>query len=134
MRSNRYSALQNGQLIKVPSCLVRRQESHVVLLLDETVQAVLGNNGWLWFGAPAKRTGQIQSINFTQVSNDYRQVDQETRCRIVAASNAALALAQHEMEVSMDALHAVVEVAAVNGRAMKPEKDDMRAARVKILA
>ena len=133
MRSNRYSALQNGQLIKVPSCLVRRQQSHVLLLLDDSVQAVLGNNGWLWFGAPGKKTGHIQSINFTQVSNSYREVDIETRAKIVAVSNASLALGKNDMEISLEAIQAVLEAAGMRGRALSPEYEDVRTGMQKLL-
>ena len=118
MRSNKYSALQNGQLVQIDSSLIKRQASHVFNILNDSVYLVIGNNGWIWIGAPAKKTGHIQSINFTQVVNTYRCVDEETRLRIVAVRNALIGLSTHLIEVTSESINAVVEAAA--GEAVTP--------------
>jgi exosome complex RNA-binding protein Rrp4 len=109
MRSNKYCALQNGQLVRVDASLVKRQASHVFNILSDSVYLVIGNNGWIWIGAPAFKSGHIQSINFTQVSNVYRCVPEETRLRIVRVRQAVLGLAHSLIEVNGDSINAVVE-------------------------
>ena len=112
MRSNKYSTLQNGQLLQIDSSLVKRQASHVFNILNDSVYLVIGNNGWLWIGAPAKKTGHIQSINFTQVVNTYRCVDEETRLRIVSVRSALFGLSVNLMEITSESITTVIDVAA----------------------
>jgi exosome complex component RRP4 len=119
MRSNKYSALQNGQLVQVENSLIRRQPSHVLHLLSDSVFLVIGNNGWLWVGAPAKKTGHIQSINFTQQVNTYRCVEEETRLKIVSVRHAVLGLAAQLVEITIEAISAVLEIS--NGSPITPE-------------
>jgi exosome complex component RRP4 len=47
-RSSRYGKLSRGQLVTVPSGLVKRQRQHIVTL--DGVEIILGCNGLIWIG------------------------------------------------------------------------------------
>ncbi|CAM9952959.1 unnamed protein product [Ascophyllum nodosum] len=47
-RSLKYGKLENGQLVSVPSVLIRRLKQHVVSLPGTGVDVILGNNGNVW--------------------------------------------------------------------------------------
>ena len=106
-RSNKYGILRNGQLVQVDGSLVRRQAMHFVTVptgTGETVQLVLGNNGWIWIGVPSKQTGHIQSLNFTQMDSKSEVVSPAVRAKISQVRNCIEALARHFMEITVESI------------------------------
>ena len=49
-RSSRYGLLENGQIIQVSSCLVKRQRQHMASFEEDGVRIILGCNGLIWVG------------------------------------------------------------------------------------
>jgi len=106
-RSNKYGVLRNGQLVQVDGSLVTRQASHFVTvptITGETVQLVLGNNGWIWIGVPSKQTGHIQSLNFTQMDSKSEVVSPAVREKICKIRNCIEALNRSYMEITVESI------------------------------
>ena len=106
-RSNKYGILCNGQLVQVDASLVRRQAMHFVAVptgSGESVQIVLGNNGWIWVGVPSKHTGHIQSLNFTQMDSKPEIVAPAVREKISRVRNCIEGLSQACMEITVESI------------------------------
>lgn len=56
-RSSRYGLLENGQIIQVSSCLVKRQRQHVASFQEYGIEIILGCNGLIWVGLLANPQG-----------------------------------------------------------------------------
>ena len=122
MRSSRYSVLHNGQLVQLKdSSLVRRQASHIFTIQD--LGLVLGNNGWVWIGAPNRVTGAIQSINFSETASGYRSVPSDQRQRVVRMREALLCLADENMEISSETLSMLLDLGNCSEASVKSLKE-----------
>jgi exosome complex component RRP4 len=62
-RSLRYGKLRNGQLVRVPSGLVRRLKSHF-FSLPCGVDLILGLNGYIWVSKHVKEINQVGEEGF----------------------------------------------------------------------
>ena len=47
-RSHRFTKLENGLLVRVPPALIPRQKNHCVSLIDDSIDALWGVNGYIW--------------------------------------------------------------------------------------
>eukprot|EP00929_Paragymnodinium_shiwhaense_P047775 TRINITY_DN24236_c0_g1_i1.p1 TRINITY_DN24236_c0_g1~~TRINITY_DN24236_c0_g1_i1.p1 ORF type:complete len:333 (+),score=64.85 TRINITY_DN24236_c0_g1_i1:64-1062(+) len=106
-RTARYGKLQNGVLALIPSIYVRRQAQHFVTLPAPIgVLVVLGNNGHIWISAPPKVAGAAhkETLNFSQMDQQYELVTEELRERICRVRNCVMFLAQHGLEVTPEAI------------------------------
>ena len=114
MRSGRYGNLFNGQVVKVSnSSLVKKSQQHVLeILINEqagiSVLLVLGCNGNIFVGAVPKRTGNIQNLNFSQVTNKVEVVSLETRRAIVQVRLAIESLSRANCEITVDHIKALL--------------------------
>mmetsp|Transcript_1011 Transcript_1011/g.2107 ORF Transcript_1011/g.2107 Transcript_1011/m.2107 type:complete len:306 (-) Transcript_1011:42-959(-) len=109
-RTARYGKLQNGLLVQVPQILVSRQSQHIVSLAPPMAcMVVLGNNGWVWVCKPPKRTGDIQSLNFSQMEITYDQVALGERERICRVRNCIECLAQAWLDITVNNIAATFQ-------------------------
>ncbi|KIM59714.1 hypothetical protein SCLCIDRAFT_27119 [Scleroderma citrinum Foug A] len=95
-RSLKYGKLRNGQLIVVPSVLVRRLKSHFIVL-PCGVDLILGLNGYIWISKHMKDSDQgDEGFDAEAVySNQNDDIDNSTRNAISRVSNIIRALAEH---------------------------------------
>ena len=47
-RSHKYTKLENGILVKVPSCLIARRKSHILSMINNKIDVLWGVNGNIW--------------------------------------------------------------------------------------
>ena len=47
-RSYRYSKLENGMLVTVPPSLIPRRKNHFITMINDTLDALWGCNGYIW--------------------------------------------------------------------------------------
>ena len=108
MRSGKYGNLFNGQVVTVPASLVKKAQQHLEIAVDNShavsVLLVLGCNGNIFIGAPPKRTGTIQNLNFSQVDNQVSTVSAEIRAAIVKVRQVILFLAENAMEITAESV------------------------------
>ncbi|KAG2014138.1 exosome complex exonuclease rrp4 [Coprinopsis cinerea AmutBmut pab1-1] len=96
-RSLKYGKLRNGQLVCVPSVLIRRLKSHF-LTLPCNVDIILGLNGYIWVSKHIKESEQEGELGFDAeavYSNQNDEIDTATREAIARVSNIILILASH---------------------------------------
>ncbi|KZT70771.1 hypothetical protein DAEQUDRAFT_667315 [Daedalea quercina L-15889] len=96
-RSLRYGKLRNGQLLTVPSALIRRLKSHF-LSLPCGVDLILGLNGYIWVSKHVKQSEQEGEEAFDAeavYSNKNDDIDDATRLAISRVSNIIRVLAAH---------------------------------------
>lgn len=96
-RSLRYGKLRNGQLVAVPSVLIRRLKSHF-LSLPCGVDLILGLNGYIWVSKHMQQTEQEGEDAFyaeAVYSNKNEYIDDATRAAISRVSNIIRVLAAH---------------------------------------
>ena len=106
-RSSKYGILRNGQLVQIEASLVKRQATHFLTLATpsgESVQLVLGNNGWIWVGLPSRQIGHIQSLNFTQVDSKSEQVGPKMRLAISTVCACIKRIAAQSRSVTVESI------------------------------
>ncbi|KAI5057665.1 hypothetical protein GOP47_0027680 [Adiantum capillus-veneris] len=65
-RSLKYGKLANGQLVRVPSYLIKRQKQHFHNLNSYGVDMIIGCNGYIWIcAAPAAQTAAAELAGAT---------------------------------------------------------------------
>jgi len=47
-RSHRFTKLENGLMVRLPPALIPRRKNHCVSLVDDTIDALWGVNGYVW--------------------------------------------------------------------------------------
>jgi len=82
-RSLKYGKLINGQLVKVPSALIKRVKNHF-FSFSFGVDIILGNNGNIWISAPEKKP---MDLNQEVMSAEVRAKVARVRNAIVALSS-----------------------------------------------
>ncbi|MCO5549988.1 hypothetical protein L7F22_003465 [Adiantum nelumboides] len=66
-RSLKYGKLANGQLVRVPSYLVKRQKQHFHNLKTYAVDMIIGCNGYIWISAvPDSQTATAELVGSTR--------------------------------------------------------------------
>jgi exosome complex component RRP4 len=78
MRGSKYGKLRYGQLVVIPSKLVRRRGSHFVAIDDTGVQLIMGCNGWIFVGLTNKEDAkkpQQRAMPFGATSSPDEWVD-----------------------------------------------------------
>ncbi|THH15741.1 hypothetical protein EW146_g4772 [Bondarzewia mesenterica] len=101
-RSLKYGKLRNGQLVTVPSILVRRLKSHFVAL-PCGVDLILGLNGYIWASKHIKDSGQEGEEGFDAeavYSNRNDDIDDATRIAISRVTNIIRILASHSVPLT----------------------------------
>ncbi|CEL62016.1 exosome complex component RRP4 [Rhizoctonia solani AG-1 IB] len=101
-RSLRYGKLRNGQLVRVPSGLVRRLKSHF-FSLPCGVDLILGLNGYIWVSKHVKEINQVGEEGFDAeavYSNKNDPIDSTTSRAIVRVCNIIQALARHHVPLT----------------------------------
>jgi exosome complex component RRP4 len=95
-RSLKYGKLRNGQLVTVPSILVRRLKSHFISL-PCGVDLILGLNGYIWVSKHVKDNDQGEEGFDTEAvySNKNDDIDNATRAAISRVSNIIRVFADH---------------------------------------
>ncbi|KAJ3536252.1 hypothetical protein NM688_g6864 [Phlebia brevispora] len=94
-RSLRYGKLRNGQLVIVPSALIRRLKSHFIAL-PCGVDLILGLNGYIWVSKHVKESEQEGEEGFDAeavYSNKNDPIDEATREAVSRVSNIIRVLA-----------------------------------------
>lgn len=90
-RSERYGKLRQGLFVKVPSALVKRSAQHIHSL-PCAVEAILGNNGYIWLSPSTTEDTIEERVKFENVAR---------------VRNAILSLARESMLISV---HSVMEI------------------------
>jgi exosome complex component RRP4 len=152
-RSLKYGKLENGLLVRVPCCLVRRLKQHFVAL-PCGVDAIIGMNGCVWLAAatPAGGDGEaaadsggggggaavanaadaevglVEAIERRKRAAAERDVPAEERCRLARARNCVLALARAGLPLLPEAIQAAYDACAAAGAPPEALLDDARAA------
>jgi len=114
-RSLKYGKLSNGCLVKVPPSLVPRQQHHFVSLPCQ-VDAVLGNNGFVWLTATLAADGSRSAVDVTvheqaevgvveavearKAAAAARVIEAAARMNIARVRNCVLALAQASVTIT----------------------------------
>lgn len=101
-RSLKYGKLRNGQLVVVPSVLVRRLKSHF-LTLPCNVDIILGLNGYIWISKHVKANEQEGEQGFDAeavYSNQNDEIDAPTRAAISRVANIINILASRSIPLS----------------------------------
>ncbi|TFL01679.1 hypothetical protein BDV98DRAFT_507287 [Pterulicium gracile] len=96
-RSLKYGKLRNGQLVVVPSALIRRLKSHFIALACG-VDLILGLNGYIWVSKHVRENEQEGEEGFDAeavYSNMNDDIDLGTRQAITRVSNIIKILAAH---------------------------------------
>ncbi|KAG6332512.1 hypothetical protein ID866_6574 [Astraeus odoratus] len=95
-RSLKYGKLRNGQLVVVPSVLVRRLKSHFIAL-PCGVDLILGLNGYIWVSKHMKDGDQGEEGFDAEAvySNQNDDIDGPTRTAISRVSNIIRVLVDH---------------------------------------
>lgn len=96
-RSLRYGKLRNGQLVVVPTVLIRRLKSHFVTL-PCGVDLILGLNGYIWISKHVKQTEQEGEDGFDAeavYSNRNDDIDDATRSAVSRVTNIIRVLAAY---------------------------------------
>eukprot|EP00921_Rhytidocystis_pertsovi_P024122 GHVQ01038732.1.p1 GENE.GHVQ01038732.1~~GHVQ01038732.1.p1 ORF type:complete len:305 (-),score=26.09 GHVQ01038732.1:368-1282(-) len=107
-RSARYGRVENGCLVRVASPLVGRQAQHMVVLKCR-VQVILGNNGFIWVGAPLVSNSK-DSLNFVASGVEYQKVEMEVRKNISRVRNCILCLSSYYLDISPKSIEVIYEV------------------------
>jgi len=96
-RSLKYGKLRNGQIVAVPTTLVRRLKSHFYAL-PCGVDLILGLNGYIWVSKHVKESEQEGEEGFDSeavYSNRNDEIDESTRLAIARVSNIIRVLARN---------------------------------------
>lgn len=99
-RSLRYGLLQNGQILIVSSCLVKRQRQHMATFEDYGVAIVLGCNGLIWVGMESSDDSKPRDQTFTSIA---------------IISQAIRALSQLKMMISIESISHVAGLSVRDG-------------------
>jgi exosome complex component RRP4 len=67
-RSLKYGKLENGQLISVPSILIKRVAQHYVTLPNIGIDVILGKNGYIWITRTIPEDWKAQEESKTNTS------------------------------------------------------------------
>lgn len=119
-RSNKYGLLRVGQLVQVPSRLIKRSNSHFVDTADGQVQLIIGCNGWLWVGMldqsivkdPHESVGLHGAVE-TEAKDFTPTAAQFGACARYAT--AALGLARLNMPIYKDSMAQAVQLSEDDG-------------------
>lgn len=85
----KYGKLSQGIMLKVPPALIKRKKTHFHHL-ENGVNLILGNNGYVWIGASIQDTDKSEG-GFTE---DLSRIPQENREVCARLRNCILILAQ----------------------------------------
>lgn len=98
-RSTKYRKLKNGQLIVVPSALIRRAKSHFLVLACGT-SVILGVNGYIWISKHVQLTESQQSEEMYSNEND--DISNNDRELISRVSNIISSIASLGLPISQE--------------------------------
>ena len=116
-RSLKYGKLEEGQLVCVPSTLVKRCKNHFIELPCK-IHVILSTNGYIWISgnipSAVGNAGQIadvvlgESESFT-ATQERAPADKPTREKIARVRNCILALSAESLSIHPDSIMSCYE-------------------------
>jgi exosome complex component RRP4 len=123
MRSNKYCKLRKGQIVHIPSKLIRRQSSHFIDVQGKGVQIIIGCNGWIWVGLIDKKArrdelsranGGMLGSSWEGENTDFEtDAEQWSLCARYAA--AVRVIGRVEIPLHVERLHEIVRESIAQG-------------------
>ncbi|KAJ8450774.1 hypothetical protein Cgig2_021246 [Carnegiea gigantea] len=123
-RSDKYGKLERGQLLSVPSYLVKRRKQHFHQLDQYGVLLILGCNGYVWVGelVEAKDRMEVDQVNLSEEahmkSRSYMSLEEtepdytplETRRNICRIANAVRVLSILGFNITIEVILEIFEL------------------------
>lgn len=123
-RSDKYGKLERGQLLSIPSYLVKRRKQHFHQLDQYGVLLILGCNGYVWVGelVEAKDRMEVDQVNLSEEANmksrSYMSLEEtepdytplETRRNICRIANAVRVLSILGFNITIDVILEIFEL------------------------
>lgn len=120
-RSQKYGKLKRGQMLTVPSYLVKRRKQHFHHLDNYDVDMILGCNGFIWVGEHTVLKENDMMVEVEDENNEKEQhmTPLETRRNICRIANAIRLLSALGFTLSVEVICETVEASLASNVAIK---------------
>jgi len=120
-RNAKYGKLTSGQFVSVPPMMIKRSKQHFHSL-DNGVDLILGNNGFVWVQPTPTGAGEDNSMNSTNVSaeqTEHAVIDASMREKIARVRNCVVALSTMRISIFKETVMDVHDESLAMGLAVK---------------